>query len=65
MSVKQTKKCWDLVRKRFRDVQKRESDFTTAARQEISTDFCVNQNKLFRERLRQYERTLEAQFDKC
>jgi len=33
MSVKQTQRCWELFRKRLRDVQKRESEFVTATRQ--------------------------------
>ena len=32
MSVKQTQRCWELFRKRLRDVQKRESEFVTATR---------------------------------
>ena len=42
MSVKQTQRCWELFRKRLRDVQKRESDFITAARKQITADFCLD-----------------------
>ena len=40
MSVKQTQKCWDLIRKRMRDVQKRESEFSTHTRIKVTEDFC-------------------------
>ena len=42
MSVKQTQRCWELFRKRLRDVQKRESEFITASRKLITNDFCLD-----------------------
>ena len=36
LSVKQTHRCWEIFRKKLRDVQKRESDFVTACRQRLS-----------------------------
>ena len=42
MSVKQTQRCWELFRKRLRDVQKRESEFITASRKLMTSDFCLN-----------------------
>lgn len=42
MSVKQTQRCWELFRKRLRDVQKRESEFITASRKLMTSDFCFN-----------------------
>ena len=62
LSVKQIQKCWDIIKKRIRDVQKRESEFTTSTRMEVSKDFCIGQSTLFRERLRLYERSKELVF---
>ena len=61
MSVKQTQRCWELFRKRLRDVQKRESEFITAARQQITQDFCENQPTLFKKRLAFYDSSLQRQ----
>lgn len=36
LSVKQCHRCWEMFRKKLRDVQKKESDFVTACRQRIS-----------------------------
>ena len=45
------------MKKRLKEVQKRESEFTTATRAQISKDFCFGQTTLFRERMRLYERS--------
>lgn len=42
MSVKQTQRCWELFRKRLREVQKRESEFVTASRHRIAAELCRN-----------------------
>ena len=55
MSVKQTQRCWELFRKRLRDVQKRESEFITASRQHLCAEFCAGQPSQFQKRLKIYD----------
>ena len=59
MSVKQTQRCWELFRKRLRDVQKRESEFITASRRQITSDFCLDQAASFKKRVAIYDKELE------
>jgi len=60
MSVKQTQRCWELFRKRLRDVQKRESEFITATRQQLTNTFCEGQPQSFKARLAIYDSLLDS-----
>ena len=60
MSVKQTQRCWELFRKRLRDVQKRESEFITATRQNLSNDLCEKQTELLKSRIAIYDSHLSG-----
>ena len=60
MSVKQTQRCWELFRKRLRDVQKRESEFITATRQNLSIDLCEKQTELLKSRIAIYDKHLSG-----
>ena len=55
LSVKQTQRCVEQFKKRLRDVQKRESEFITGTRMDISQDFCFDQADQFKRRLKVYE----------
>lgn len=55
MSVKQTQRCWELFRKRLRDVQKRESEFITATRQTVGSDHTEGQIASFKSRSALYD----------
>ena len=59
MSVKQTQRCWELFRKRLRDVQKRESEFITASRRLMTSDFCLNQAAHFKQRVSIYDSMID------
>lgn len=60
MSVKQTQRCWELFRKRLRDVQKRESEFVTVTRQNISADLCPGQCEALKERVNIYDAQIKS-----
>ena len=64
LSVKQIQRCWEQFRKRLKDVQKRESEFTTSTRMEVAQDFCHDQSSQFRKRLKVYERELTRAADR-
>ena len=58
LSVKQTQKSWEQLRKRLRDVQKRESEFITLTRMEVMEDFCFDQSNQFKKRMKVYEKEI-------
>ena len=60
MSVKQTQRCWELFRKRLRDVQKRESEFVTVTRQNISANLCPGQCEALKARVKIYDAQIKT-----
>ena len=58
LSVKQCQKSWEQLRKRMRDVQKRESEFITLTRMDVMEDFCFDQSSQFKKRMRVYEKEM-------
>lgn len=57
------KKLWESLKKKLKDLYKRENEFQALCRNEVNVDFWTESIHMFKLRIKAYEKTLSSSQD--